>query len=220
MPETPARIVVADDHPLILAGFVALIQDRPEFDVVARARNGDDAMRAILEHKPEIAVLDINMPGRSGLDIAQAIAGSRTRIVLITATLSPQQIATARRQGVAGLLLKDAAPDELIACLLAVLDGKSWAPTRAGQEPARPLPPTLAEVLTAREMEVVALAALGLSNKSIARRLDLSDGTVKIHMYNVFRKMGLHNRTELANFINQHTLEEMKRNTVQTRGDE
>jgi DNA-binding NarL/FixJ family response regulator len=197
------RIVVADDHPLILAGFSALIQDRPEFEVIARCARGDDALRIILDQHPELAVLDLNMPGRTGLAIAQAVSGGPTRIVLISAMITPVQMTLARSAGVAGVILKDAAPDELISCLLRVASGGEWTPASSPRADAQPLPPAMARRLTARETEVAGLAALGLSNKSIARRLDLSDGTVKIHMYNVFRKTGLHNRTELANFINQ-----------------
>lgn len=203
MLKASVRIVVADDHPLILAGFAALIQDRPEFEVIARCGHGEEALRVILQTRPEIAVLDLNMPGKSGLEIAQAAMGGPTRIVLISATMAPAQMALAQRFGVAGVLLKDAAPDELIACLLAVASGGEWAPPEP-REPAKTTPAALLQGLTAREMEVASLAALGLSNKSIARRLELSDGTVKIHMYNVFRKTGLHNRTELANYVNQN----------------
>lgn len=210
MPEGRVRIVVADDHPIILAGFAALIEDRPEFQIVARCSQGDDALRVITELQPDIAVLDLNMPGRSGLEIARAINGRSTRIVLISAMLTPSQVATARQNGVAGILLKDAAPDELVACLLAVAAGKEWTPSRALRETPRNLPASLAQRLTAREMEVASLAAMGLSNKSIARRLDLSDGTVKIHMYNVFRKTGLHNRTELANLVHQSVIAKLE----------
>lgn len=189
------RIVIADDHPLILAGFAALLQDRPDFDVIARCAHGDAALRAIVEHRPDLAVLDIHMPGQSGLAIAQAVKGGATRIVLISATITTSQIAAAREFGVAGVLRKDVAPNELVHCLMTVAAGGEWAPA--------PAPPIWLRGLTTRELEVVRFAALGLSNKSIARRLNLSDGTVKIHMYNVFRKTGLHNRTELANLVNQ-----------------
>jgi DNA-binding NarL/FixJ family response regulator len=207
MVEASVRIVVADDHPIILAGFAALIQDRPEFEVVERCSDGESALRAILEKKPEIAVLDLNMPGKNGLEIARAVSGGATRIVLISALMSRSQIATARALGVDGILTKDAAPDELISCLLTVASGGAWTPLR---ETPHTLPTDLARRLTARETEVASLAALGLSNKSIARRLDLSDGTVKIHMYNVFRKTGLHNRTELANFVNQNAIAKLE----------
>ena len=203
MAEGCTRIVVADDHPMILAGFSALIQDRPEFEVVAQCARGDEALRAILDLQPEIAVLDVNMPGRNGLAIAHEVNGGVTRIVLISATMTQAQTVLAKSAGVAGILLKDAAPDELISCLLAVAAGEDWTPRAAAPDHPQGVPPALIRRLTARELEVAALAAQGLSNKSIARRLDLSDGTVKIHMYNVFRKTGLHNRTELANFINQ-----------------
>jgi two-component system nitrate/nitrite response regulator NarL len=200
MDEGRRRIVVADDHPMILAGFAALLEDRADFAVIARCTNGDEALCAILEQQPEIAVLDVHMPGQSGLAIAQAVRGGVTRIVLISAMITPSQMAAAQEFGVAGILRKDAAPNEVISCLLTVAGGGEWA--SATQDAARP-PSTLARQLTTRELEVAQLAALGLSNKSIARRLDLSDGTVKIHMYNVFRKTGLRNRTELANLVNQ-----------------
>jgi DNA-binding NarL/FixJ family response regulator len=201
MLEGPKRIVVADDHPMILAGFAALLEDRDEFTVVARCANGDDALRAIVEQRPDIAVLDLNMPGQSGLAVAEAVRGAATRIVLISAMITPSQVAAAQACGVSGILRKDAAPNELIACLLTVAAGGAWA--METQDAAGPPRSALADLLTAREIEVARLAALGLSNKAIARRLALSDGTVKIHMYNVFRKTGLHNRTELANLVNQ-----------------
>ncbi len=204
MAEGPNRIVVADDHPMILAGFAALLEDRDEFTVVARCANGDEALRAIVEQRPDIAVLDLNMPRQSGLAIAQAVRGGATRIVLISAMITPSQVAAAQDFGVSGILRKDAAPNELIACLLTVAAGGAWA--MATQDAAGPPPSALVGLLTAREIEVARLAALGLSNKGIARRLDLSDGTIKIHMYNVFRKTGLRNRTELANLINQTSL--------------
>jgi DNA-binding NarL/FixJ family response regulator len=212
MLEGPRRIVVADDHPMILAGFAALLEDRDEFTVVARCANGDEALRAIVEQRPDIAVLDLNMPGQSGLAIAQAVRGAATRIVLISAMITPSQVAAAQDFGVSGMLRKDAAPNELIACLLTVAAGGAWAMdagaawAMATRDAVGPPPSTLVGLLTAREIEVARLAALGLSNKAIARRLDLSDGTIKIHMYNVFRKTGLHNRTELANLINQTSL--------------
>jgi DNA-binding NarL/FixJ family response regulator len=198
------RVVVADDHPMILAGFTALLEDRVEFTVVARCANGDEALRAIVELRPDIAVLDLNMPGQSGLAIAQAVSGAATRIVLISAMITPSQVAAAQACGVSGILRKDAAPDEVIACLLTVAAGGAWALTT--QDAAGPPRSALAGLLTAREIEVAQLAALGLSNKAIARRLALSDGTVKIHIYNVFRKTGLHNRTELATLVNQGSL--------------
>jgi DNA-binding NarL/FixJ family response regulator len=199
--ETPPtdilKVVIADDHPLVLAGFSALIGQRPEFAIVAECGDGETALRMIAQHLPDLAVLDLNMPGLDGLDVLRRLQALPlpTKAVLISASLTAEQVGQASALGAVGIVRKDAAPEELIECLLQVAAGGIWLSTD-GREPAKlEHPPEI----TAREGEVIALAIRGHSNKEIARRLQLSEGTVKIHMYNIFRKLGVKNRTELAN---------------------
>lgn len=196
------RVIIADDHPLVLAGFGAMIRDRPEFELVGECRNGAEALDTIERLQPDLAVLDQNMPELTGPEVLQALQERNvpTRVILISAMFRPEHVASAAAAGAKGIVRKDAAPDELITCLLHVGRGGTWMPQErnlAGDEKEAPA----LSLLTARERVIVELATKGLTNKDIARQLDLTEGTVKVHIYNVFKKAGLRNRTELANLF-------------------
>jgi two-component system, NarL family, nitrate/nitrite response regulator NarL len=206
------RIVLADDHPVVLSGLKALIQSEPWFEVVAACDDGVSALRAIRRLGPELAVLDVRMPGLTGIDVVIALKGERsaTRAVLLTASATDEQILAAVSMGVAGLLMKDTAADQLLQCLRAVAEGRPWlspelvhaAQLRNAQR--QDDASRWEAALTARERQLVQLVAEGLSNKLIARELGVSDGTVKIHLYNVYRKLGVGNRTTLAAMAFRH----------------
>src|SRR4051795_6453520 len=201
------RVVLADDHPIVLGGLRALLQGEPGVEIVAAALDGVTALTMIRAHEPDLAVLDITMPRLTGLKVLEALAADdlATRGVLLTGSASDEQIATAVERGAWGLLLKESAPGTLIACLKAVAAGQRWLPEdlvapairRAAERRATDVRPE--RVLTAREYEIARLIAQGLSNKHIAHALAITEGTVKIHLHNTYEKLGgVMNRTSLA----------------------
>ena len=210
--EWAMRVVLADDHPIVLGGLRALLQAEAGVEIVAAVPDGASALAVIRAHEPHIAVLDINMPELTGLGVLEALEadGLATRVVFLTGTASDEQIATAVERGAWGFLLKEHALDTLVQCLRTVAAGQRWLPEevvapairRATERREKDV--QLARVLTAREYEIAGLVAQGLSNKHIARRLTISEGTVKIHLHNMYEKLGgvdriwSVNRTSLA----------------------
>src|SRR3954468_16296628 len=206
------RVVLADDHPIVLGGLRALLLAEPGVEIVAAALEGAAAFTMIRAHEPDLAVLDISMPQLTGLEVLEALAADdlATRVVLLTGTASDEQIATAVERGAWGLLLKEQALDTLTECLRAVAAGRRWLPEEIVAPAVRRTTERrknvvqLRRVLTAREYEIAGLVAEGLSNKHIARLLKLSEGTVKIHLHNMYEKLGgmdriwSVNRTSLA----------------------
>src|SRR3954447_19012457 len=205
-PAGAVRVVLADDHPIVLGGLRALLQAEAGVEIVAAVPDGASALAVIRAHEPHIAVLDINMPRLSGLDVLEALEqdGLATRVVFLTGSASDEQIATAVERGAWGFLLKEHALDTLVQCLRTVAAGQRWLPDevvapairRATERREKDV--QLARVLTAREYEIAGLVAQGLSNKHIAHALDISEGTVKIHLHNTYEKLGGANRTSLA----------------------
>lgn len=194
-------VVIADDHPLMLEAISGLLGGAG-FEVVARGQDGAQAYAAIMERRPDLTLLDVNMPGRSGIDILrQARAeGWSTRILLLTAGLDPEPIMEALRLRVDGLVLKGAGGEIILRAAQSVLDGAQWIDREAmdqvagliGQAAEAPTP------LTPRETDVVRLVAQGRRNKEIARDLGISEGTVKMHLHNLYEKLSVSSRTELA----------------------
>lgn len=200
---TQHRVFLVDDHPVLLRGLADLVAMEPDFSVVGSSTEGAQAFATIDRLKPDLAVLDVNMPDVSGLAILRRIhaADLPVRVVFLTAMIAPAQAAEALAHGIWGILLKEAAPDTLIDCLRSVAGGRRWfAPEVAAGLGAHPMgkPPPGLHGLTPREMEIAGLACSGLSNKLIARELGAGEGTVKIHLHNIFQKLRINNRTALA----------------------
>jgi len=202
-------MVLADDHPIVLNGLQMLLASQPEIEIVAAATDGVIALEMIRAHEPDIVLLDINMPELSGLGVLDCIEadGLATRVVLLSGTVSDEQIATAVERGAWGLLLKESAPDTLIECLRAVASGQRWLPEPlVGSAIRRAAERLRSDVqlqeLTRRQYELALLVAQGLSNKRIARALSIAEGTVKVHLYGIYEKLGVANRTALAMLIN------------------
>jgi DNA-binding NarL/FixJ family response regulator len=175
------------------------------FVVLARARDGLEARAAIREYKPDLAVLDVNMPGASGLELLREAREqhSKTRIVLVTAAIDPDPIAEALRLQVDGLVLKDAVGEVLLHCVREALSGRPWIDRTVINQIVRTFAPSASPVgeLTAREKEVAHLVADGLRNKEIGQSLGIGEGTVKMHLHNLYQKLGIASRTELALMI-------------------
>jgi DNA-binding NarL/FixJ family response regulator len=212
MTSDPLTIVLADDHPLVLSGLRSLIGSDKELHVVAACDNGEAALQAIREHSPALAVLDLNMPKRSGLNVLGAVAaeGRATRIVLLAAAIGDADLYAAVDHGVHGIVLKDAAPDTLMDCLRSVAAGGHWLPaglvdSAISREAARRRrAAAVAQLLTARELQIALMVGDGRSNKDIARDLNLSEGTVKIHLHHIFQKLSVTARAGLNELISQY----------------
>jgi two-component system, NarL family, nitrate/nitrite response regulator NarL len=188
------RLLLADDHPIVLRGLASLLGADPRFAVRAVCSSGAEALAELRKGGIDIAILDIGMPGLSGLDVARAVAdaGLKTHVILLTAAASDRQREEARNLG-ASLLFKDAAADELLDLVVGKIDrtGDDPSPLRSAAAPFE---------LTQRELKIAELVATGISNKEIARQLSVSEATVKAHLHNVFTKTGLTSRTALAAF--------------------
>jgi DNA-binding NarL/FixJ family response regulator len=199
-------VVLADDHPAILLGVAELLRSNRDIKVAATCSNGTAAMIAIRQLAPTVAVLDFFMPGLNGLEVLANLSAERsvTRAVFLTATATDKQLLTAVSRGAKGIVLKETALDELVECIRVVAGGREWLPPSLidaafEREAARQSVSThLAQSLTCRERQIVLLVAEGLSNKEMCRRLGLSEGTVKIHLHNIYEKVGVNNRTALA----------------------
>jgi len=204
-------LIVADDHPVVLQGLLALLREHWCFNVLATCSSGAESIDAIRRMSPDLAILDMNMPARGGLDVLNIVNAERlpTRLVFLAASLTHREILTAVAGGAFGIMLKESAPETLITCLQAVAAGKKWLPEDI-VEPARLLARERHEqarayhALTEREREVILLVAEGLSNKEVGRRLKVTEGTVKVHLYAIYQKVAVINRTALANWARQH----------------
>lgn len=200
-------VVIADDHKMIVRGIEDLVRSSHEFAVVDTVYDGAAALESICRNRPTIALIDVEMPELSGIQLLQILAerNLETRAVLLTAHLSGDDLVTAIAAGVSGIVLKGDAPDTLLNCLRAVIIGNRWLPdelvtsatVRQKDRPARE-PRGWSDVLTSREQDVVSLAISGASNKSIGLALSISEGTVKQHLNNIFRKLDVVNRTEMT----------------------
>jgi DNA-binding NarL/FixJ family response regulator len=200
----PIDLVIADDHPIVLDGLDQLFRLEPDLRVVARCRGGDEALRAVRAHRPQVLVLDVRMPGMGGLEVLAALAEERspTRVVLLAAALDDRQLATAVRLGACGIVLKEMAPQLLLEAVREVAAGGQWLERGTLGRALRAVlgrqatdPPA---ALTPRELEIVRMAASGLRNRGIAQRLCISEGTVKIHLHNIYEKLGVGGRVELT----------------------
>ena len=197
------RLLIADDHPLVLKGVEGLF-DPAEFTIVAVCTDGDAALGQIRSGACDIAVLDLHMPGRSGLEILRAARAESlpVKIVLLTATVEDASLAEAVRADVDGLVLKESAASLLVTCVKSVRDGKSWIDQHAMARAVTARPPSpRANRLTERETDVARHVALGLRNKEIAARANITEGTVKMHLHNIYEKIGIGTRTELAIYV-------------------
>lgn len=200
----PIKLVIADDHPIILQGLRDLMAQHADIDIAAYCATGPDAIAAVERHRPDVLLIDLKMEGLSGLDVIRRLrdAGATCRAVILTAAALDTDVAEALELGVAGLILKDASPDTMVECVRHVAQGRSWidqatlgralALTRRAGAAGTPQ-----FTLTPRELELIKLVAEGLRNKEIAERLSITEGTVKIHLHNIYDKLGVGGRMEL-----------------------
>ena len=189
------RVLVADDHPILREGLVALINRQAEMTVVAEAGDGREAVDQFARHSPDLAVIDLRMPVMDGIEAIAAIraADPHARLVILTSFASDEDIYRALRAGARGYLLKEAPSEELVECLRAVHEGRTFIPPAIASKLAQRVGTV---ELTAREREVLSLIAKGLGNREIGLKLDVTEGTVKVHVNNILTKLGVASRTE------------------------
>jgi two-component system NarL family response regulator len=192
---TPLRILIADDHPVVREGLMALISRSPGMTIVAEANNGREAVEQFLLHSPDLALLDLRMPEMDGVDAITAIRQLQpaARLILLTTFDDDEDIFRGFRAGAKAFLLKDAPRNELLECLHAVHGGQTIIPPVIAAKLACRLS---ALALTSRELEVLHLMADGNGNKEIAATLFIAEGTVKTHVNAVLRKLDAIDRTQ------------------------
>jgi DNA-binding NarL/FixJ family response regulator len=205
MSNNPVRLVIADDHPVVLRGLISLLGSKRPFTIVASCSNGTESIGIIRKLRPYVALLDTSMPGLSGLEILDIVRVEDlpTRIVLLAASIADRDLAAAAVRGAYGVLFKDYSPDALLHGLREVASGRKWLPTTLfngalQHETQRENRVGFFGALTDREYEVMLLVSTGLTNKQIARQLSISEGTVKVHLNNVYGKVAVRNRTALT----------------------
>ncbi|MGH2842542.1 MAG: response regulator [Solirubrobacteraceae bacterium] len=196
------RIVIADDHAIVRRGLRQLLAGEEGFEVVAEAQDVDAARRYVRGHRPDVLVLDLNMPGASSLD---AIPGLReefpqTQIVVLTMQNEPAYARTALSAGVLGYVLKESADAELVAAIRAAVAGERYLNPRLGAKLAAEPPAGGTGGLSARELEILRLIALGYTNTQVAQELYLSVRTVETHRAHIQQKLNLSDRAELVRY--------------------
>ena len=215
----PIRILLVDDHTLFRSGVRLLLQRQPDFEVVAEAGDGVEGVKRAKELKPDVVLLDLNLPGLSGLETLQLLTQDLPSCAVIILTVSEEadELGQALRDGARGYLVKNIDADVLTSAIRRAAAGESVIAESMtaklvdqfrGQASLAATPPGHAERhrLTARETQIVQCLARGASNKVIARELDVSESTVKIHVQNVLKKLNLTSRVQVAVYAVEHGL--------------
>lgn len=207
-------LVIADDHPLILDGLEHLCSQNGDLHVVARCSNGKEALTATRRLNPDVLVIDLHMPGMGGIEVVRRLQEeeSRTRSVIITSGADEREALECMRLRVPGVLLKSMPSHLVTQCIHKVAEGGVWMEKDSFNRALELLlrreegMQSLTVKLSDRETQVMTLCAQGLSNGEIAQQLYLSEGTVKTHLHNVYRKLGLAGRAELVQYAHKNGL--------------
>jgi len=205
------RIVIADDHPIFRDGLRKLLMLEEDFRVVAEARDGKEVLEVLEEHQPDILLLDLKMPGLDGLTALQKLQNSRTKtkVIVLTASEDKNQFVQAMKFGTCGIVLKQTATELLIKSIRKVHAGEIWLDSHTTAAVMRQFSSPMETAplgnrdrdrspLSQREREIVVLVAQGFKNKEMAEKMFISEQTVKNHLHNIFDKLGVSDRLELA----------------------
>jgi len=205
------RIVIADDHPIFRDGLRKLLMLEEDFRVVAEARDGKEVLEVLDEHQPDILLLDLKMPGLDGLTALQKLQNARTKtkVIVLTASEDKNQFVQAMKFGTCGIVLKQTATELLIKSIRKVHAGEIWLDSHTTAAVMRQFSSPMESTplggrdrdrspLSQREREIVVLVAQGFKNKEMAEKMFISEQTVKNHLHNIFDKLGVSDRLELA----------------------
>ena len=209
------RVAVADDHPLMLDALEWLFKSQPDIVLVARCTSATEAVGALVEHRPDILLLDLKMPGKDGFEVLRARiqADVPTHVVLLTGELTERQTLEAIRLGIRGVILKDAPTSLLLQCIRTVHGGGQWFERQAVHTALSTMLKreygahlVTKAGLTQREVEIVQAVATGMRNRDIAKKLHVTEGTVKVHLHNIYEKLNVRTRVELVNLVREKSL--------------
>lgn len=199
------RVLIADDHAIVRKGIRSLLLTEPSIEVVAEARDGQEAVTQAQRVKPDVILMDLVMPGMDGVEAIRGITSSlpEARVLVLTSFAGDDKVFAALRAGALGYLLKDSGPEELVAAIQQVYCGRSFLHPAIARKLVRELAHTqdrgcCPEALTEREVEVLRLVAQGQSNRKISDELAISEATVRTHVSNILAKLHLESRTQAA----------------------
>ena len=202
-------VLVVDDHPMLRAGLAQLLEQADDITLIGLAADGAEGVALALGAHPDVVLMDLEMPGLDGIEATRRIRAccEHTQVVILTSFSDRARILDALDAGAAGYLLKDAEPDQLLRGIRAAAVGEApLAPRAASELLAERHETRPASGLTPREREVLAMVAEGLPNKLIARRLEISEKTVKAHLTRIFERLGVSDRTQAALWAQRHRL--------------
>lgn len=210
---TPIRILVADDHPVVRDGLIAILSSQPDFDVIGDTGTGDETVRKTTELRPDVLLLDLEMPGMDGVAVLQRLHALNTgaRVIVFTAFDTDERILAAVRAGAQGYLLKGVPREEIFEAVRVVHAGNSLLQPIVASRLMRQVSEERTgssgiAALTSRELEVLRLLMRGLQNKEIAADLVVTERTVKFHVSSILTKLGAGNRTEAVAIATRHGL--------------
>jgi DNA-binding NarL/FixJ family response regulator len=197
--------VIADDHPIVLAGLESVLRREPDIHVVARCTDGAQTLQAVAAHRPDILLLDLRMPHIDGWEVLRQLRHDErpTRVIILAAVVDDRELLDVVRLGGRGVVLKEMAPRSLVDCIRKVNDGRDWfdasmmraAMDHLARQQAGAV--EMQSVLSRREVDVLMAAAHGLRNRQIGQRLAISEGTVKLHLHAIYTKLRVDSRTAL-----------------------
>jgi DNA-binding NarL/FixJ family response regulator len=202
----PIRLVLVDDHPIVLDGLESLFRLESDIRVVARCVNAEEALTAVSRHRPDVLLLDLRLPRKDGLAVLRELQQKKlsVKVVLLAAVLEEEEVLEAFRLGVRGMVLKEQAPQMVVRCVRRVHAGDQWIEKQACTRAVHALldreagESAAASILTPREIQMVRMVAGGLRNKEMSQRLAISEGTVKIHLHHIYQKLKVENRVQLT----------------------
>jgi DNA-binding NarL/FixJ family response regulator len=206
------RLVIADDHPIVLGGLLHIFANEADFEIVATARNGDQALEAIRDFHPDVLVLDLRMPACDGLAVLRELkrTPSGPRVVVLTAENS-EDVVEAVRLRAHGIVLKHMAPQLLVHCVREVHAGRQWLEKSVATQAINTLLgkadalATQSAHLTGRQLQIARMVVEGLPSKVIARKLAITEGTTKLHLHHIYERLGIDGRVALVRYMKSHT---------------
>jgi DNA-binding NarL/FixJ family response regulator len=200
------RVLVVDDHRLVRAGLITLLQAAADIEVVGQAADGSQALDIARAERPAVVLMDLSMPVLDGVAATGRLCAEspETRVIALTSFSDRQRVTDVLAAGAVGYLLKDCAPDELLAAIRAAAAGHTPLDARVAGALLPSRTPPVAGRLSERERDVLRLVASGLANKQIARSLGITESTVKAHLGNIFRHLGVADRTSAAMWARDH----------------